>query len=176
MSSQVITNSYHFGSHIVTFKSITKCHVISKRDDTKKIIFYDILDESDIPLVRVQCSVKYIIVLFIENKNGYILNKKTHDIERFSFDEFDIEDFNNNSLISYWKKFRISEYNKSGVVYYFKYNDNGELVSVLENKAEDQMIDLTTYQDVTEKDIPIKLMDGIFMHQVGGIVYAEKIA
>ena len=34
------------------------------------------------------------------------------------------------------------------------------------------MIDTTLYEYATEKDIPIKLMEGIFMHQNGGLVYA----
>lgn len=172
MSKRVINNSYHFGKHVVKFKSLSKCHVIATKDDyeSKKIISYDILDSDNITLARVQCSVKYIIVLFIETKNGYIYNKKTDTKEEFTFDEFNINDYNG-EVLSDWTAFRLSDYNRDNKMYHFDYNDNGS-VKIIESVVGDQMIDTTLYEYATEKDMPIKLMEGIFMHQNGGLIYA----
>ena len=175
MSKRIINNTYHFGDHAVKFKSFSTCHVKIKKDEEKKIIFYDILDSSNMELVRVQCSVKYIVVLFVENNNGYIYNKKTKTIERFTFDEFNIDSFGDDDKLAIWTTIRITEYEKDNSKYSFNYNDNG-IEKIIRSSIGDQLVDITTFEDVNEKDIPIVIMDGIFMHRNGGLVYAEKSA
>ena len=89
---------------------------------------------------------------------------------QFSFDLFRYNDYNGEKL-SEWTDFRLSDYTRDNKMYHFDYNDNGA-VKVIESVIGDQMIDTTLYEYATEKDIPIKLMEGIFMHQNGGLVYA----
>ena len=89
---------FHFGKEVVSVYSKDKLSVESLRDEDK-IKTYLIKSSID-AVVLVQCTIKYIIVLFFGQESGYIRNKKdgSRSIFKFKCPEGKLESF---SLISF---------------------------------------------------------------------------
>ena len=138
----------HFGDFELNVASSDKLNVNQRKYDDKKIISYDVFDGSSM-ICRIQCSVKYIIVVFVDSKNGFLYNKRTKQKELFELK--DCETIQTDSGIDI-NKFNISKYITNEFEFEFSYDkDNNNVAQVTMSYVPDQRVDLFT-MDADHKD------------------------
>ena len=141
----------------------------SNTDSVRKIKTYNIIGEESGNIARVQCSVKYVIVLFFDTSTGFLYNKRTGIKEFFSFS---CKKSTKDNL--YIESFRIDKYIIDGYTYTFDYAKNDTLENITIQNVDSH--NTARIIPATKGDIPIICMDNILMHQKGGLIYEEKTA